>query len=217
MLSAADIEAQSFAIIDAEADPGRFDPLVWPVVRRMIHAAGEIDLQDDVLIERDAVQAGIAAVRAGAPIWTDWTMSAAGISGARLAAVHPAYRASSPRSLSEREGLAEFAKAKGVTRSAAAVLAAARDLPRSIVVIGNAPTALEMLLDLVRDGLAPPRFVVGNPVGFVGAAESKERLAAEAPFPFVTIRGRRGGSPAAVAALNAIAILAAETDADGRG
>jgi precorrin-8X/cobalt-precorrin-8 methylmutase len=205
------IEEESFRIIDAEATRREaFAPRDWAVVRRMIHAAGDVSLEADAVVGPGAVAAGVAALRAGSPVWTDTRMAAAGISVARLSAVCTTYETLAPASLLTRPGVAAAARAAGSTRSAAAVRQSAGDLPASLLVVGNAPTCLEAALDLLAEGMAEPALVIGVPVGFVGAVESKERLVAEAPCPYITIRGRRGGSGLAAAAVNALAVLAAE-------
>ena len=194
------IYRESFSIIRREADLSAFQTDLARVVVRMIHACGMTDLPQDVQASPDAAAAGINALLAGASLLCDATMVANGITRSRL-----------PRNnevictLSDAR-TTELAVTLRTTRSAAAVELWREKLAGSVVVIGNAPTALFHLLDILDDGAPRPALIVGIPVGFVGAAESKAALAAN-PFgiPFLTVRGRRGGSAIAAAAVNALA------------
>jgi precorrin-8X/cobalt-precorrin-8 methylmutase len=194
------IYRESFSIIRIEADLSAFQTDLARVVVRMIHACGMTDLPQDVQGSPDAASAGVNALLAGAPLFCDATMVANGITRSRL-----------PRNnevictLSDAR-TTELAENLHTTRSAAAVELWREKLAGSVVVIGNAPTALFHLLDILDDGAPRPALIVGIPVGFVGAAESKAALAAN-PFgiPFLTVRGRRGGSAIAAAAVNALA------------
>jgi precorrin-8X/cobalt-precorrin-8 methylmutase len=194
------IYRESFSIIRREADLSAFQTDLARVVVRMIHACGMTDLPQDVQASPDAASAGVNALLAGAPLFCDATMVANGITRSRL-----------PRNnevictLSDAR-TTELAENLQTTRSAAAVELWREKLAGSVVVIGNAPTALFHLLDILDDGALRPALIVGIPVGFVGAAESKAALAAN-PFgiPFLTVRGRRGGSAIAAAAVNALA------------
>jgi len=194
------IYAKSFATIRAEADLARFDPLLSRVVVRMIHACGMVDLADDVLASPGFAVAARDALRGGAPILCDANMVAAGVTRARLPA-----RNAVVCTLAEPE-VPELARALGTTRTAAAMDLWGERLGGAVVVVGNAPTALFRLLELVEAGAPRPAAVVGVPVGFVGAVESKEALAA---YPLglehLIVRGRRGGSAIAAAAVNALA------------
>ena len=204
-----DIEERSFAIIDGESpDRERFSSAAWTVARRMIHAVGDISIGSDLALPDDGIKAAVAALKAGAPIWTDSRMAAAGMSLSKLRAANPAYASLPPRSLYDISGVREEAERRGITRSYAAVERIADQLPNAIVAIGNAPTALEAVLDLCAARGFAPRVVIGMPVGFVGAAESKERLIAAGGIPYLSVRGRRGGSSLAAAAINALAALA---------
>lgn len=210
MLTPDAIEAQSFAIIDSEARRrSEFSEAAWSVVRRLLHTAGDVALETDVVVPEESLAVGVEALQNGAALLTDTRMALAGISVTKLCAASVRYESYPPVSLLARPGLADASASGATTRSAAAVRDAAADLPGAILVIGNAPTALEAALDLIRDGLIPPALIIGMPVGFVGAVESKERLVLEAPCPYLTIRGRRGGSNLAAAAVNALAVLAA--------
>ena len=198
------IYRESFSIIRREADLSAFQTDLARVVVRMIHACGMTDLPQDVQASQDAASAGINALLAGAPLLCDATMVANGITRSRL-----------PRNnevictLSDAR-TAELAAKLQTTRSAAAVELWRNRLPGSVVVIGNAPTALFHLLDMLAtetlDHSLNPALIIGIPVGFVGAAESKAALAANRlGVPFLTVRGRRGGSAMAAAAVNALA------------
>ncbi|MDW5324799.1 precorrin-8X methylmutase [Plantactinospora sp. KLBMP9567] len=196
----AEIYRRSFATIRAEADLSALPPEIAPMVVRMIHASGSVDLVDDVEVAPDLVRAGRAALRAGAPILCDAVMVAAGITRARL-----------PRdnevlcTLRDPE-VPELARRLGTTRSAAALELWRDRLDGAVVAIGNAPTALFRLLEMIDEGAARPAAIVGVPVGFIGAAESKQALAAhDAGIPYLVVHGRRGGSAITAAAVNAIA------------
>ncbi len=194
------IYRESFSIIRREADLSAFPADLARVVVRMIHACGMTDLPQDIQASPDAASAGRAALLAGAPLLCDATMVANGITRSRL-----------PRNnevictLGDAR-TAELAAKLHTTRSAAAIELWRDRLAGSVVVIGNAPTALFHLLDMLEDGAPLPALIIGIPVGFVGAAESKAALAANSlGVPFLTVRGRRGGSAIAAAAVNALA------------
>jgi len=195
-----EIYRRSFAIIRAEADLRGVPTTLEPAAVRMVHACGMVDLVQD-LAWSDGVGAAIrAALRSGATVLTDSTMLADGITRRRLPADNTVWCA-----VADPAVIAAAARA-GTTRSAAAVDAWGDRLDGAVVAIGNAPTALFHLLELL-DGRGPrPAAIVGMPVGFVGAAESKRRLA-EHPsgVPWLTVHGRRGGSAIAAAAINALA------------
>jgi precorrin-8X/cobalt-precorrin-8 methylmutase len=166
----------------------------------MIHACGMVDLSGDVAASPGATLAGRRALEAGAPILCDTAMVAAGITRARLPA-----RNEVVCTLGD-PGVPDIARRLATTRSAAALELWRGRLEGAVVAVGNAPTALFRLLELVDEGAGRPAAVVGVPVGFVGAAESKEALAAHpAGIPYLIVRGRRGGSAIAVAAVNALA------------
>ena len=193
------IYARSFAMIRAEADLARFEGAAERVVVRMIHACGMTDLPADVEIAPGFAAAGEAALRGGAPILCDVRMVADGVTRARLPARNDVIcTLGDPR-------VPGLAAEMGTTRSAAAMELWRAHLPGSVVAVGNAPTALFRLLELLDEGVGPPAAVVGIPVGFVGAAESKDALARDGRVPFVVVHGRRGGSAMAAAAVNALA------------
>lgn len=197
------IYAQSFAAIRAEADLAHLSPALHEVAIRMIHACGMPDLADDIVGDPAVVDAARAALASGVPVLCDCEMVRAGIIERHL-----------PRNNElivtlNDPAVPDLAARLGTTRSAAAVELWRDRLAGAVVVIGNAPTALFHLLDTLTAGAPKPAAIIAAPVGFVGAAESKARLAAEAPVPFLTVRGRRGGSAIASAAFNAIAAGAA--------
>jgi precorrin-8X/cobalt-precorrin-8 methylmutase len=193
------IYARSFAIIRAEADLARFAPDEAEVAIRMIHAAGMVELAPQIVFGPGLVDAARAALAAGAPVLCDAEMVAHGITRARLPAGNEVVcTLRDPR-------VPDLAARLGTTRSAAALDLWGAHLAGAVVAIGNAPTALFRLLELLRDGAPAPAAIAGIPVGFVGAAESKDALAAEAPVPFLTVRGRLGGSAVTAAAINALA------------
>jgi precorrin-8X/cobalt-precorrin-8 methylmutase len=194
----AEIYRRSFATIRAEADLSDFPADVAQVVVRMIHSCGMTDLPRDIAYSPDVVQRARAALRDGAAILCDAHMVAAGITRARLPADNEVV------CTLRDPAVAALAGRLGTTRSAAAVDLWAGRLDGAVVVIGNAPTALFRLLE-ITDGTGPlPAAVIGIPVGFVGAAESKRALAASG-LEHLVVHGRRGGSAMAVAAVNAIA------------
>jgi precorrin-8X/cobalt-precorrin-8 methylmutase len=194
------IYRESFAILRREADLSGFSPELARVVVRMIHACGMTDLPRDVEASADAADAGRAALLAGAPLLCDATMVAQGITRARLPRKNEVIC-----TLTDAR-TPELAARLQTTRSAAALELWRDRLAGSVVVIGNAPTALFHLLDMLADGAPRPALVIGIPVGFVGAAESKAALAGDGlGVPFLTVKGRRGGSAIAAAAVNALA------------
>lgn len=198
--SGAAIYKESFSIIRREADLSAFEPDLARVVVRMIHACGMTDLPRDIEASHDAALAGVEALLAGAPLLCDATMVANGITRARLS------RSNEVLCTLTDTRTAELAATLQTTRSAAALELWRDKLAGSVVVIGNAPTALFHLLDMLEQGAPRPALIIGIPVGFVGAAESKAALAANRfRVPFLTVHGRRGGSAIAAAAVNALA------------
>ena len=196
----AEIYRQSFAIIRAESDLSAIAPDLEKVVVRMIHAVGSTDLPKDVAYSKDVVAKGRAALQAGAPILCDAMMVANGITRSRLPANNQVI------CTLHQEGVPKLAAKMGNTRTAAALDHWREHIEGAVVVVGNAPTALFRLLELIDEGWPKPAAILGFPVGFVGAQESKQELSDNPRgIPFVTIHGRRGGSAMAVAALNAIA------------
>jgi precorrin-8X/cobalt-precorrin-8 methylmutase len=194
----AEIYRQSFATIRAESDLTRFPDDVAKVVVRMIHACGMTDLPDDVAFSPNVVRNARAALRAGAPILCDANMVASGVTRRRLPRDNEVLcHLQDPRT-------PELAKAIGNTRSAAALELLQDRFDGAVIAIGNAPTALFHLIDLINAGAPRPAAVLGIPVGFIGAQESKEALAAT-DLEHLVVHGRRGGSAMTAAAINAIA------------
>lgn len=197
---AAEIYRRSFEIIRAEADLSGIPASLEPVVVRMMHACGMVDLAPDLAFSADVADSARAALRGGAPVLADSQMVANGVTRRRLPA------GNAVRCTLGDPGVAALAERAGTTRTAASVDLWLPDLEGAVVAIGNAPTALFRLLELLREGAPRPAAVFGLPVGFVGAAESKAALAAfDGAVPFLTLHGRRGGSAMAAAAVNAVA------------
>lgn len=197
---AAEIYRQSFATIRAEADLTRFPADVERVVVRLIHTCGQVDVAEHVAFSDDVVARAGAALRSGAPVLCDSSMVAAGITAGRLPAANQVV------SLVADPRAAALAADRHTTRSAAAVELWAARLAGAVVAIGNAPTALFRLLELIDDGVPAPAAVLGGPVGFVGSAQSKQELIKRPRgMAYLVVQGRRGGSAMAAAAVNAIA------------
>jgi len=195
----AEIYRQSFATIRAEADLSALPADVAYVAVRMIHACGQVDLVDDLGFSAGAVAAGRAALRAGAPVLCDAMMVAEGVTRARLP------QANEVICTLRDERVPALAARLGTTRSAAALELWRPHLDGAVVAIGNAPTALFHLLDMIDAGAPRPAAVLGIPVGFIGAAESKAALAARPDLEHLVVHGRRGGSAITAAAVNALA------------
>ena len=194
------IYERSFAIIRAEADLSRFSEAEADVAVRMIHAAGLVEAAPHFVFSPGFVAAARGALEAGAPIFCDAEMVARGVTAARLPANNDVL------CLLRDPRTPEIAKEIGNTRSAAAIRLWLKRMAGSVVAIGNAPTALFYLLELLRDGAPKPAAILGMPVGFVGAAESKDALAENSyGVPFAIVRGRLGGSAMTAAALNSLA------------
>jgi precorrin-8X/cobalt-precorrin-8 methylmutase len=195
----AEIYRRSFATIRAEAELADLPADVAQVAVRMIHACGQVDLVADLAFSPDVVTASRRALEAGAPILCDAEMVAAGLTRARLPAGNDVV------CTLRDPGVPELAQRLGTTRSAAALELWRDRLDGAVVAIGNAPTALFHLLDMLDAGAPRPAAVLGIPVGFIGAAESKEALAAYGDLEFLVVHGRRGGSAITAAAVNALA------------
>jgi precorrin-8X/cobalt-precorrin-8 methylmutase len=200
-----EIEARSFALIEAEIpEPRPFTGALWRVARRCVHTAGDTAIVADLRLNRESMKAGLAALERGCTVYTDTRMAAAGLPPRRLRPLGVSVTA-----LPELPGLEEIAVRRGITRARAAMEAVAEKLDGQIIVVGNAPTALLALLESLEAGAPPPALIIGMPVGFVNAAQSK-RLLAQSPWPHFTLLGRRGGSAVAAACVNALAELALE-------
>jgi precorrin-8X/cobalt-precorrin-8 methylmutase len=194
----AEIYKNSFAIIRREADLRRFSREEERVAVRVIHASGMVEITPDLFFSPGAAQAGIAALAAGAPILCDANMVAHGVTRARLPANNEVIcTLADPR-------VAELARDMGTTRTAAAMEFWRPHLAGAVVAFGNAPTALFHLLEMLDAGAPRPALILAMPVGFVGASESKEAAIADGRVPVIAMRGRKGGSAMAAAALNAL-------------
>lgn len=194
-----EIYRNSFAIIRAEADLARFSGHAEKVAVRIIHASGMVEIAHDIVMSENFTEKARAALVSGAPILCDTQMVAHGITRARLPARNDVICTLGDATVPE------LAHSMGTTRSAAAMELWRPYLQGSLVAIGNAPTALFRLLEMIDQGAPTPAAVIGVPVGFVGATESKDALANDARLPFLIVRGRKGGSAMAVAAVNALA------------
>ena len=195
-----EIYRNSFAIIRAEANLDSIPADLEKLAVRVIHACGMVDAIEDLRFSPGAGKAGRVALAAGAPILCDARMVLEGVTRTRLPANNKVI------CTLKEDGVAEMALEKGNTRSAVALELWRPYLEGSVVVIGNAPTALFYLLEMIDAGAPKPALILGFPVGFVGAAESKAMLAADSRgVPFVIMQGRRGGSAMAAAAVNALA------------
>lgn len=198
------IENRSFAIIDAEVpEPRPYSGRLWHIARRMAHTVGDVDIVHQAVLHEAAVDAALAALREGCTIYTDTEMARCGMVPRRLEPLGV-----TTRCLLAEPGVAEYAAAHNCTRSRAGILTAKQSFAGNIIALGNAPTALLTLLKELDAGTAPPAVIIGMPVGFVNAAESKELLC-RSPYAHLSLRGRKGGSPLVAAVVNALAILAA--------
>lgn len=195
----AEIYRRSFAIIRAEADLARFSPAEERVAVRLIHACGMVEVAREIRMSPNFADNARWALIGGAPILCDSKMVANGITRARLPSGNEVV------CTLDEPAVPELARKIGNTRSAAAMDLWRDRLGGAVVAIGNAPTALFRLLEMLDEGAAPPAVVIGLPVGFVGAQESKEALAADGRVPFLIVKGRKGGSAMAAAAVNALA------------
>jgi precorrin-8X/cobalt-precorrin-8 methylmutase len=206
------IEDGSFAIIDSEAGTHGFSPDEWQVVRRVIHATADFEFLSLTRISDRAIESGIQALRRGAPLVVDVKMIAVGLNEQRLASygckVH---------SFISDDDVVQAATAANSTRAIESMRKARRLglLEGAIVVIGNAPTALLEVVRLATEEGVRPALVVGVPVGFVSAAESKKALI-ESSLPFIAVSGRKGGSPVGVAVVHALLLLSANASAGGQ-
>jgi precorrin-8X/cobalt-precorrin-8 methylmutase len=196
----AEIYRRSFALIRREAELDRFDPVEERVVVRIIHACGMVEIADDIFFSPGAARAAVAAIASGAAILCDSKMVAHGVTRSRLPAENAVICTLDDASVPT------LAATLGTTRSAAALELWRDRLGGAVVVIGNAPTALFRLFEMLGEGVSPPAAIIGMPVGFVGAAESKEALIADGRVPCLVVRGRKGGSAMAAATVNALAI-----------
>ena len=196
----AEIYRKSFEAVRAETDLSGFSLDEGTLAVHLVHACAMPDMAVDLVFGGEAITSGRRALQAGAAVLTDVEMVRHGIIRTRLPAENPVL------CTLHDEGVRERAEYQGTTRSAAAVDLWPGELAGAVVAIGNAPTALFRLLELMAEGAGPPALICGFPVGFIGAAESKDALIENTRnVPFITLRGRRGGSAMAAAAVNALA------------
>lgn len=197
-----EIEALSFKIIDAEAGDHSYSPRQWAIVRRMIHTSADFEYMQSVRFHEEAIDAGMDAIRHGRTIITDTNMARVGINRGLLSRFGVQVKC-----LMSDPFVVQTAARQGITRAVASVDAAVEDIAGGIYVVGNAPTALMRLVELIRGQKAVPALVVGLPVGFVNAAESKAELL-KTRCPFISNVGRKGGSNVAASVINALLLLA---------
>lgn len=200
------IEAESFRRIEAEVPPeqrARFSPSEWHIARRLVHTTADFEILPHLRFHGDPVGSGRAALRRGALIYSDSNMIKAGLSVPKLKRFHPGYTRDSILCEVASPDVAELAKRENITRALAAVKLHEQELDGSIFLCGNAPLALAGMIRMIVEGGPRPALIVGMPVGFVNVLESKELLKL-VDVPYITLEGRRGGSPLAVAALHAV-------------
>ncbi|ACQ51476.1 precorrin-8X methylmutase [Clostridium botulinum] len=192
-----DIEKRSFEIIEEEMGKHNFSKEELKIVKRVIHTTADLEYKNLIYIKEGAIEAAKEILKKGTKIYTDTNMALSGINKKALKDLN-----STVQCFVSREDVASIAKDRGITRSMAAVEMAAEE-GIEFFVFGNAPTALYKLMELMKEGKAKPKFIIGVPVGFVGAAESKKELE-KLDIPFITIRGRKGGSNVAASIVNAL-------------
>lgn len=197
-----EIENLSFQIIEKEIGEHNFPQDQWPIVRRMIHTSADFEYGKMVRFHPKAIQSGLAAIRGGHKIISDTNMARVGIRKREL----DQFGASTACFMND-PGVHQQAKSSGITRARVAVDMACEDMQNGIYVVGNAPTALLRLIELVKEQKAWPALIIGLPVGFVNAAESKAALM-ELDYPYISNVGRKGGSNIAASVVNALAIMA---------
>ena len=200
-----EIEQRSFQIIEEEAGTHRFSADQWPIVRRIIHTTADFEYLQTMRFHPNAVSAGIEAIRSGQSVITDTNMARVGIRSKDLQRFGVDVRC-----FMEDPNVHRIAQQQETTRAAAAVDAAVASMNGGIYAVGNAPTALMRLIELIDKGKARPALVVGLPVGFVNAAESKTALAA-LDIPSITNTGRKGGSNVAASVVNALLLIAEQS------
>ena len=201
-----DIEKRSFELITQELGDKVFDPMEEPVIKRVIHTSADFDYAENLCFSKDAVQKGIAALQAGACIVTDTQMAKAGINKKTLAKF-----GGEVYCFMSDEDVAAAAKANGTTRATASMIKAASLQKPLIFAIGNAPTALVKLYEMITEGQIRPELVIGVPVGFVNVVESKE-LILQTDVPYIVARGRKGGSNVAAAICNAMLYMTGQRE-----
>jgi len=199
-----EIEKRSFEIIESEVpEPRPYQGDQWLVVRRMIHSTADFDLLNLVRFHPLAIDAGIKALRSGCRVVTDTEMARSGITVSRMKRL-----GCKVQCYINHRDVVDAARRQGTTRSRAAMDFACGKDPNGIYVVGNAPTALLRLVQLMEQGQCRPSLIVGMPVGFVNVIESKERLMKQDRAPYITLEGRKGGSALAASVVNQLAIMA---------
>ncbi|WP_186429238.1 precorrin-8X methylmutase [Clostridium sp. BSD9I1] len=198
-----DIEVKSFEIIGEEMGPHNFDDRELKIIKRLIHTTADFEFKNITYIREGAIDSALDILKKGVTIYTDTNMAKSGINKAALKKLNCKVEC-----FVDREDVAEVAKERGITRSMAAVEKAVEE-GVEFFVFGNAPTALFKLKELTLEGKANPKFIIGSPVGFVGASESKEEIE-KMDTPMITIRGRKGGSNVAAAIVNALMYMIVE-------
>ncbi|MBU2703015.1 precorrin-8X/cobalt-precorrin-8 methylmutase [Sporomusaceae bacterium BoRhaA] len=193
------IEKKSMELIAPYLEKFTLTPEAVKVYSRMIHASGDVDYANHIMIHEGAIAAASAALKAGCDIFCDVEMVRTGINKKKLASF-----GGQVHCLIADERIAAEAKKQDITRSMAAMRSFGHQLDGAIIAIGNAPTALFEVMRLVREEALKPAVIIGVPVGFVGAKESKDVLAAQSTVPFITVKGNKGGSPIAASAVNAL-------------
>ncbi|NEZ46994.1 precorrin-8X methylmutase [Clostridium niameyense] len=198
-----DIEKRSFEIIELEMGEHNFSEEELKIIKRVIHTTADFEYKDLVYIKKGAIEEGKKILKEGTNIYTDTNMALSGINKRALKQLNCTVQC-----FVSREDIACIAKERGITRSMAAVEKAVEE-GIEFFVFGNAPTALFKLIELIKEGKAKPKFIIGVPVGFVGAKESKKELE-KLDIPFITIRGRKGGSNVAASIVNALMYMIVE-------
>jgi len=207
-ISPSDIEKRSFEIIDSEVrEPRPYQGREWQVVRRMIHTTADFELLKLVEFHPDAIDRGMRVLKEGCLIITDTEMACRGITSKRIEALGCRVECRI-----NREAVVQKAVREGITRARAAVDLTGSGIDGGVFAVGNAPTALMRILDQIEEDKCRPALIIGMPVGFVNVTESKERLMSQDQIPFITIRGRKGGSALAATAVNQLATMALRAD-----
>ncbi|MBF0228255.1 MAG: precorrin-8X methylmutase [Desulfamplus sp.] len=199
-----EIENLSFSIIDSEAQEHGFNVQEWKIVQRVIHTSADFEYINTLRFHKDAISAGIDAIKRGATIITDTNMAKVGIRKGEIGMF-----GGEVKCFIADKDVSEQAKKDGITRAVAAVDKSTEIINNGIYVVGNAPTALLRIIELLRDGVIKPALIIGLPVGFVNASESKEALI-KLDYPYISNIGRKGGSNVAASVVNAMAIMAAK-------
>ncbi|MBF0376746.1 MAG: precorrin-8X methylmutase [Desulfamplus sp.] len=198
-----EIENLSFSIIDNEAQDHGFNVQEWKIVQRVIHTSADFEYIKTLRFHKDAISAGIDAIKRGATIITDTNMAQVGIRKGEIGMF-----GGEVKCFIADKDVSEQAKKEGITRAVAALDKSIQIINKGIYVVGNAPTALLRIIELLKDGIIKPALVIGLPVGFVNASESKEALI-KLDYPYISNIGRKGGSNVAASVVNAMAIMAA--------